>query len=122
MTKILVIEDDKPILDNLVDMLTMEDFDVIYADNGLEGIKLAIAEIPDLILCDIMMPEVDGYYVLNSLRTNDITESIPFMFLTAKADSFFVKEGLKMGANQYLTKPFTRNELLKAIKQLIINN
>ena len=122
MTKILVIEDDKPILDNLVDMLTMEDFDVIYADNGLEGINLAIAEIPDLILCDIMMPQVDGYYVLNSLRSNHLTKSIPFMFLTAKADIVFVRQGIQMGANQYLTKPFTRNELLKAIKQLIINN
>ncbi|HEY9701933.1 MAG TPA: response regulator [Allocoleopsis sp.] len=122
MTKILVIEDDKPILDNLVDMLTMEDFDVIYADNGLEGINLAIAEIPDLILCDIMMPEFDGYYVLNSLRSNGITKDIPFMFLTAKADIVFVRQGIQMGANQYLTKPFTRNELLKSIKQLIINN
>jgi CheY-like chemotaxis protein len=118
MTKILVIEDDQPILDNLVDMLLMEDFEVLATDNGTEGIELAIKELPDIIFSDIMMPEVDGYYVFNSLKANPKTEKIPFVFLTAKADPVFIRQGLQLGASFYMTKPFSRQDLLKVIKDL----
>lgn len=118
MTKILVIEDDQPILDNIVDMLLMEDFEVLATDNGTEGIELAIKELPDMIFSDIMMPEVDGYYVFNSLKANPKTAKIPFVFLTAKADPVFIRQGLQLGVSFYMTKPFSRQEILKVIKDL----
>lgn len=126
MKKILLIEDEEEIRENLVEILTAEDFDVIDADNGCNGIKLAQQEFPDLIICDVMMPELDGYGVLSQLRQNPITDAIPFVFLTAKAAKEDLRRGMELGADDYLTKPFTRNELLKAItirleKQVAVN-
>ncbi len=115
MKKILVIEDDKSILTIITDMLEAEDFMVIGAKNGRIGIEKAQEEVPDLILCDVMMPEVDGYGVLKSLRENLVTEAIPFIFLTAKSTKADLREGMELGADDYLTKPFTRDELMKAI-------
>ncbi|NEQ35726.1 MAG: hybrid sensor histidine kinase/response regulator [Okeania sp. SIO3I5] len=115
MKKILVIEDEKPILTIITDILEAEDFVVIGAKNGRVGIEKAQQEVPDLILCDVMMPEVDGYGVLKSLRKNLATEAIPFIFLTAKSTKADLREGMELGADDYLTKPFTRNELMKAI-------
>ncbi|MGD1704896.1 hybrid sensor histidine kinase/response regulator [Dapis sp. BLCC M229] len=115
MKKILVIEDDKSILTIITDILEAEDFVVIGAKNGRVGIEKAQQEIPHLILCDVMMPEVDGYGVLKSLRENLVTEAIPFIFLTAKSTKADLREGMELGADDYLTKPFTRDELMKAI-------
>ena len=115
MKKILVIEDDKSILTIITDILEAEDFVVVGAKNGRVGIEKAQQEIPDLILCDVMMPEVDGYGVLKSLRENLVTEVIPFIFLTAKSTKADLREGMELGADDYLTKPFTRDELMKAI-------
>ncbi len=115
MKKILVIEDDKLILTIITDILEAEDFVVIGAKNGRVGIEKAQQEIPDLIICDVMMPELDGYGVLKSLRGNLVTEAIPFIFLTAKSTKADLREGMELGADDYLTKPFTRDELMKAI-------
>lgn len=115
MPKILVIEDEESVRENLVDLLEAEDFEPIAAANGKIGIHLAISEIPDLILCDMMMPEVDGYGVLTALRQDPLTATIPFIFLTAKSAKADFRQGMDMGADDYLTKPFTRAELLSAI-------
>lgn len=115
MPKILVIEDEESVRENLLDLLAAEDFETIAAANGRIGINLAISEIPDLILCDMMMPEVDGYGVLTALRQDPSTATIPFIFLTAKSAKADFRQGMDMGADDYLTKPFTRAELLSAI-------
>lgn len=115
MKKILVIEDDLRVQDNLIDILELEGFKVIAADNGLLGILLAKAEQPNLIICDVMMPEVDGYGVLEQLRQDPKTAMIPFIFLTAKADSLDLRQGMELGADDYLIKPFTPAGLRKAI-------
>jgi two-component system alkaline phosphatase synthesis response regulator PhoP len=115
MTKILVIEDDAAIQENLIDILDAEGFRVISADNGLVGVLMAKAEIPDLIICDVMMPELDGHGVLQQLRNNSATATIPFIFLTAKADMGDLRQGMELGADDYLTKPFTTVELLNAV-------
>jgi two-component system, sensor histidine kinase and response regulator len=115
MKKILVIEDQVEIREVLVEMLTTEEYDVAEAENGSIGIKLAHSELPDLILCDIMMPKVDGYGVLDCLREHADTETIPFIFLSAKTSQIEIRQGIELGADDYLTKPFTRAELLGAI-------
>ncbi|MBW4645913.1 MAG: EAL domain-containing response regulator [Goleter apudmare HA4340-LM2] len=115
MTKILVIEDEESVRENLLDLLDAEDFDTIAAANGKIGVNLACSEFPDLILCDVMMPEIDGYGVLSTLRQDPTTATIPFIFLTAKSAKFDFRQGMDMGADDYLTKPFTRAELLSAI-------
>ncbi|MEG4342509.1 response regulator [Microcoleus sp. A003_D6] len=115
MTKILVIEDEESIRENILELLEAENFQGIGAINGQVGIKLAIAQIPDLILCDMMMPEVDGHGVLKALRSEPLTATIPFIFLTAKADKNDVRTGMELGADDYITKPCTPQELLKAI-------
>ncbi|MBD2498066.1 EAL domain-containing response regulator [Nostoc sp. FACHB-280] len=115
MIKILVIEDEESVRENLLDLLEAEDFQTIAAANGKTGVDLALAEAPDLILCDMMMPEVDGYGVLTALRQDPLTATIPFIFLTAKSAKSDFRQGMDMGADDYLTKPFTRAELLSAI-------
>jgi len=115
MTKILVIEDEEAVRENLLDLLEAENFETITAANGKIGLSLAISEIPDLILCDIMMPEIDGYGVLSGLRQEPLTATIPFIFLSAKSAKSDFRQGMDMGADDYLTKPFTRTELLNAI-------
>lgn len=115
MAKILVIEDEESIRENILELLEAENFEGIGATDGKVGIKLAIAQIPDLILCDMMMPEIDGHGVLKALRSDPITATIPFIFLTAKADKSDIRTGMEMGADDYITKPCTPQELLKAI-------
>lgn len=115
MIKILVIEDEELVRENILDLLAAEDFETVAAPNGRIGINLAIAELPDLILCDMMMPEVDGYGVLTALRQEPLTAAIPFIFLTAKSAKADYRQGMDMGADDYLTKPFTRAELLSAV-------
>ncbi|HEY9707952.1 MAG TPA: EAL domain-containing protein [Oculatellaceae cyanobacterium] len=115
MNKILVIEDEQAIRLNLLKLLTAEGFQIFSADNGITGVQLAQAEQPDLIICDIMMPDLDGYGVLKALRQSPITATIPFIFLSAKAERSDWRQGMNLGADDYLTKPFTRAELLEAI-------
>ena len=115
MSKILVIEDEFLIRENLLERLGSEGFDTVGAENGVDGVKLALADRPDLIICDVMMPELDGYGVLRTLRQNPNTAAIPFIFLTAKADKAALRQGMELGADDYLTKPFTKTELLGAI-------
>lgn len=113
--KILVIEDEMLVRENILERLEVEGFDTISASNGVEGVHLAQTHYPDLIICDVMMPELDGYGVLSKLRYNLSTATIPFIFLTAKADKVDLRQGMELGADDYLTKPFTKNELLGAI-------
>lgn len=115
MKKILVIEDEDFVRENIVELLDVEGFEVISAENGREGVDLAKAMAPDLILCDVMMPGVDGYGVLTALRQESVTAAVPFIFLTAKAAKGDFRQGMELGADDYITKPFTRAELLSAI-------
>ena len=115
MKKILVIEDDFSVRSNILDLLEAEDFNAIGAENGFIGALWAQQHSPDLIICDVMMPEVDGYEVLNALRSQPTTATIPFIFLTAMADKTNIRYGMEMGADDYVTKPFTTEELLNAI-------
>lgn len=115
MKKILVIEDEPSVRNNLLRLLNAEGFQTLSAEDGNEGIQLAQSQAPDLILCDIMMPEMTGFDVLQVLRSDAQTNTIPFIFLTAKADRSDLRQGMLLGADDYLTKPFTRLELLAAI-------
>lgn len=113
--KILIIEDEPDIRDNLQDILETESFIVVTAKNGYEGVSKAVAELPNLILCDRMMREGDGTYVLQAIRDNPLTAQIPFIFVTALAAHKDIRDGMVKGADDYLTKPFTRHELLTTI-------
>jgi len=115
MPKILIIEDEEAVRENLLDMLEAEDFETLAAANSRIGLHLAISEVPDLILCDLMMPEIDGHGVLRALRQEPSTATIPFIFLTAKSAKSDFRQAMDMGADDYITKPFTRAELLSAI-------
>ncbi|MFN9608806.1 MAG: response regulator [Pseudanabaena sp.] len=127
MKKILLIEDNPNVLQNTSRMLQAEGYMVITANNGRQGLDMAQQHIPSLIICDIMMPEIDGYGVISALRNNPATTAIPFIFLSAKSDKNDFRQGMELGSDDYLTKPFTRDELLGAInaqfkKQEIINS
>jgi len=115
MRTILVIEDDPNVRDNMHDLLTGEGFAVIGADDGREGLKEAHLRQPDLIICDIMMPDMDGYEVLRQLRSQPETQTIPFIFVTAKTSRADQRTGMDLGADDYLLKPFTATELLNAV-------
>jgi DNA-binding NarL/FixJ family response regulator len=115
MKKILVIEDEQEMRRNLLAILKLEQFHGLGAENGRAGIELARREKPDLILCDVMMPELDGHGVLCALREDAATAAIPFIFLTAKGERRDVREGMNLGADDYLTKPVAKADLLKAI-------
>lgn len=116
MKKILIIEDDENIRENTTEILELENYKVISAKNGKLGIEMARKDHPDLILCDIMMPEIDGYDVLHALSNTKKTGSIPFIFLTSKSDKSDIRKGMSLGADDYLTKPFDDVQLLEAIK------
>ena len=115
-TRILVIEDNEDIRESTSEILELANYEVLQAHNGKIGVELATAHFPDLILCDIMMPELDGYGVLYLLNKNPQTAAIPFIFLTAKAERFDMRKGMEMGADDYLTKPFDDVELRNAIE------
>ena len=114
--KVLIIEDNFDIRENIVEILELAGYTVYAADNGKVGVDLAFKHLPDIILCDIMMPELDGYGVLYMLNKNPETSAIPFIFLTAKAARVDMRKGMEMGADDYLTKPFDDMELLNAIE------
>ncbi len=115
MKTILVIEDNEDIRDNVAEILMLSQFRVHTAANGKEGIEMAQKLMPDLIICDIMMPGIDGYGVLHILHNDPETESIPFIFLTAKSERSDFRAAMEMGADDYITKPFAGNELLNAV-------
>jgi DNA-binding NarL/FixJ family response regulator len=115
MNKILVIEDEPEMRRNLTTILRLEKFEPLAAENGREGLQLALQQKPDLILCDVMMPELDGYGVLRRLRENAATEATPFIFLTARGEKPDIRNGMNLGADDYLTKPVAKSDLLNAI-------
>jgi len=115
MPKILVIDDAEFILESTTTLLKFEGYEVFTAPNGREGIKAAYEHKPNLILCDISMPELDGYGVLEEIRKDEALVTIPFIFLTAFTEKRNMRMGMELGANDYLIKPFTREELLNAI-------
>lgn len=120
MVTILVI-DDEPVLRQQVNFfLSKQGYNVIEACDGQEGIVQAVALQPDLIICDIMMPKIDGYQVLHWLSRNSATRQIPFIFLTALADFSRMRKGMKLGADDYLTKPFTHQELVEAVEMRLL--
>ena len=116
MKKILVIEDEAEMRRNLTTILRLEKFQPVAAENGRVGVELARSERPDLILCDVMMPELDGYGVIAALRAAPETVSIPFIFLTAKGEKPDIRAGMNLGADDYLTKPVAKADLLAAIR------
>lgn len=114
MKKILLIEDNDDIRENTAEILEMSNYRVFTAKDGKEGVEVALREIPDLIICDIMMPELDGYGVLHILQRNNDTRNTPFIFLTAKTERMDFRKGMELGADDYITKPFNGTELLNA--------
>ena len=118
MKQILIIEDDINIRETLCDILEIKGYDVIAADDGQAGILKAAQYKPDLIICDIMMPKLNGYQVLDVIKTNRWLMRKPFIFLSAKSSKEEVFDGLLRGANHYITKPFTNQELFAAIDDL----
>ncbi len=120
MTKILVIEDELNVRENIVDLLEAEDFEVFSTENGILGILWAQENVPDLVISDVMMPGMNGHEVLAEMRELPNTELIPFIFLTAMSDKDDIRRGMELGADDYLTKPFTRDELLNAITSRLL--
>jgi DNA-binding response OmpR family regulator len=116
MKTILLIEDNQDIRENMAEILEMSNYKVLTAQDGKEGVALAVQNNPDLIVCDIMMPVLDGYGVIHMLQKNEDTNNIPFIFLTAKAERAEIRKGMDLGADDYITKPFNGTELLNAIE------
>jgi DNA-binding NarL/FixJ family response regulator len=116
MKRILVIEDEPEMLRNMLTILKMEGYATLSAENGRRGVEVATRELPDMIICDVMMPELDGYGVLEAMRTDSKTMAIPFMFLTAKAEKQDLRAGMNLGADDYLTKPVDADDLINAIE------
>lgn len=116
MTKVLIIEDEGPIRENLRRILTLEGFAVLEAADGVAGLALARSALPDIILCDVMMPGLDGHGVLDGLRAQPETAGIPLIFVSASADAADLEAGLSRGAANYLTKPFTIRDVLDVLR------
>lgn len=116
MKKILIIEDEKDIRENIAEILMLADYETVSAKNGKEGVQLAKSSNPDLILCDVMMPELDGFGVLKILNNHPKLIHIPFLFLTAKTEQADFRKGMGLGADDYITKPFDDTDLLETIE------
>src|ERR1051326_8041567 len=116
MSKILVIEDHFQMRENLALMLELEGFAVFHAEDGQHGLELARSHAPDLILCDVMMPGLDGHGVLRALRSDPATATIPLIFLTAKGEKVDQRAGMNLGADDYLVKPVAKEDVLSAIR------
>ncbi|MDD5361421.1 MAG: response regulator [Ignavibacteria bacterium] len=114
--KVLIIEDDLSVRENISEILIEEGYEVLQAVNGKKGYQEAVRNIPDIIICDILMPEMNGYEVIHFLKKNPLTRDIPFLFLTAKTDLSDIRKGMGTGADDYITKPFSIKDLLNAIK------
>ena len=119
MKKILLIEDNPQIRENTAEILELAGYQVLTAKNGKEGVELAVHNKPDLVICDIMMPVLDGYGTLHMLNKNPDTAAIPFIFLTAKAERSDFRKGMEMGADDYVTKPYSSRELIARIKAVL---
>ncbi|GEM_PF-251908 len=120
MKKILVVEDDSGIRESLLDILQISGYDVLTASNGKEGFQIIMDESPDLVVCDVNMPVINGYELLGALNQRMQDEILPsFIFLTAKVDQKDIRYGMNLGADDYVTKPFNHNELLSIIKMRI---
>ena len=119
MQTVLVIEDEAPLRANIVRILSAEGYRVVAAADGDEGVRRVLEERPDLVICDILMPRLDGFGVLAALRSRPETAALPFIFLTASADKDDLARGLKSGANEYVTKPFKIAGLLAAVRRLL---
>lgn len=117
MKKILVIEDNNALRENTAELLELNDYCVFTAANGKLGVELALEHQPDLIICDIMMPELDGYGVLQCLQATEGLCNTPFIFLTAKTEKIEVQTGLAKGADEYIPKPFDDADLLNAVQR-----
>jgi len=115
MKKILLIEDNRELRENTAEILELAGYQAITAPDGKKGVNLVMKEKPDLIICDIMMPVLDGYGVLHMLANNSETASIPFIFLTARTERSDFRKGMEMGADDFITKPFDKIELLNAV-------
>ncbi|OLP15542.1 hypothetical protein BST81_25660 [Leptolyngbya sp. 'hensonii'] len=115
MPKILVIEDEFSLLENIVELLNTEGFEAVGAENGQIGLQKALQLLPDLIICDILMPGLDGHAVLSQIRNNASTALTPFIFLTAKGTTHDFRQGMNLGADDYIAKPFKQADLLTAI-------
>lgn len=122
MKKILLIEDNDDVRENTAEILGLSNYEVFTASNGKDGVELALKEVPDLIICDIMMPVLDGYGVLHLLTKRQETAGIPFIFLTAKSEKEDFRKGMGMGADDYITKPFDGAELLNAVEARLRKN
>jgi len=122
MKKILLIEDNVDMRENIAEILELANYEVATAPNGKEGVRLAQTMEPDLIICDIMMPELDGYGVLHILGKDPKTARIPFIFLSAKAEKTDLRKGMSLGADDYIFKPFDETELLNAIETRLKKN
>ena len=116
MKKILIIEDHEDIRENLAEILDLAGYETFTAENGKMGVEIAEKERPDLVLCDVMMPVLDGYGTLSILHKKQATADIPFIFLTAKSEKADFRYGMNLGADDYITKPFESNELLKVVE------
>ncbi|MDV7138428.1 response regulator [Maribacter sp. TH_r10] len=116
MNKVLLIEDDPVLRENTAELLELSDYKVYTASNGKKGVNVAKEKLPDVIICDIMMPELDGYGVLEQLGKDIDTKYIPFIFLSAKTERKDIRKGMNLGADDYLTKPFEESELISAIE------
>ncbi|MEL6653002.1 MAG: response regulator, partial [Bacteroidota bacterium] len=116
MASILLIEDNPEIRHSMAEILTLSGYQILKADNGLTGVKMAKDHLPDLIVCDVMMPDLDGFGALSLLGKDETTQAIPFIFLTSKMESGDIRKGMNLGADDYLTKPFELSELLHAIE------
>src|SRR5215471_5703890 len=116
MKKILLIEDNEDIRNNTAEILELANYRVVTAENGKEGIEMALKENPDVVVCDILMPVLDGYGVLYALQKNTQTINTPFIFLTARTEKEDIRKGMEAGADDYILKPFTGTELLNSIE------
>lgn len=117
--KILLVEDNEPIRENTVEMLELSEFTVLSACNGKDGLEMAQSEIPDLILCDIQMPLMDGYHLLERIRNLPALSHSRFVFITSSSEKKDIEKGLEMGADDYIVKPFRGEELINRLKILL---
>ena len=117
MKKILVIEDNLDIRENIAEILELANYTVYTAENGSEGVETALSIYPDLVVCDIMMPELDGYEVLDIMHHNSNLQNTPFIFLSAKTENSEFRKGIQLGADDYIPKPFDTTYLLNAIEK-----
>jgi len=119
MIRVLIIEDNLEIRENTSEILQLKGYEVITSDNGRDGIAAVLRESPDVILCDIMMPDVNGYQVIRELRANPLSEKIPFIYVTASGEKSEVKMAMELGANGYVRKPYDVKELIEAIQKVL---